>query len=230
MKGIICALKEEANNIISDMKYVKKTTVSGIEFTRGKLNGVEVVVAVSGVGKVFAAICTQTMIMKYSPELIINTGVAGSVAPKIHCGDILVARNVVQHDVDTTALGDPLGMISGINKTNFKCDDPTVDAILALFEQMEIKIHKRVVIATGDQFIASKEKRDHLRVWFGAAACDMESGAIAQVCYVNKVPFVVIRAISDEANGKSPVDYPTFMKSAADNAAKIVKAYIGGVQ
>lgn len=229
MKGIICALKEEAALITADMKYVKKETVSGMEFTKGKLDGVEIVVAVCGVGKVFAAMCAQTMIIKYAPELIINTGVAGAISSSLRCKDIIVARNVVQHDVDTTAFGDPLGMISGINKTNFQCDKKSVEKLFALNEELGLygrKNQKIVVIASGDQFITDSAKKEHLKTWFGAIACDMESGAVGQVCYVNKVPFCVIRAISDSANNNSPEDYKEFLQDAANNAATLVKAFI----
>lgn len=229
MKGIICALEKEAEFLTQDMKYVKKETVGGIKFTKGKLNGIDTVVAICGVGKVAAAMCAQTMILKYSPEYIINCGVAGTLTSSLHCGDIAVAKNVVQHDIDTSALGDPIGMISGINKTNIKCQRDLYVPLREKAEQLGFKMQCGV-IASGDQFIAKKDKRKFLRAWFGAIACDMETAAIGQVCYINGVDFCAVRAISDEANGKSSIDYPTFLETAACNAAKVVKEFIGGAK
>lgn len=229
MNGIICALSAEAELIKAKMKYARKTTVSGIEFTKGKLDSKDTVIAVCGVGKVAAAVCTQTMIMKYKPDFIINTGVGGSLRSSLHCGDIAIATSVVQHDMDTTALGDPLGLISGINKTNFACSASHVEKLLALAEEKGLRF-KKGVIASGDTFIADKEKKTFLKLWFNAISCDMESGAVGHVCYLNNVPFCIIRAISDEANGNASMDYPTFMKKAADTAAEFVCEFLGGTE
>ncbi len=225
MKGIICALKEEAAPFLEGLKYVKRDTIGGVEFTKGKLDGVDIVVAVCGVGKVAAAACTQSMITKYSPELIINSGVAGCTRNDLHCGDIVIARNTIQHDIDTTALGDPKGFVSGLEKINFVCDKDVVAAFKAITEAKEYAF-KLGVIATGDKFISDKKDKEFLKIWFGASACDMEAGAINHVCFLNKVPFASIRALSDEANGRSKIDYTTFLPEAAQKAAEIVKEYL----
>ncbi len=224
MIGVICALQYEAQLLISKLTEVKTETVSGITFTSGKLGKTPTVIAVCGVGKVFAAVCAQTAILRYSPSLIINSGVAGAVHKSLGCGDIAVATSVVQHDMDTSPLGDPVGMISGINVINIECDS-LKDKIVNIAENDGHNVLTGV-IASGDQFIASKDKKDFIENRFLAIACDMEAAAIGHACYINKTPFCVIRAISDSADGKAHLDYPTFSKAAANNAAKIIEKFI----
>lgn len=224
MTGIICALGYEAELLISKLENKSTECVSGITFTSGTLHSKNVVIAVCGVGKVFAAICAQTMILRYSPSLIINTGVAGAVHSSLVCGDITVASSVVQHDMDTSPLGDPKGLISGINIINFKCA-PQKDVIAQIAEQNGCK-SLIGVIASGDQFVASAEKKDFIENNFSAVACDMEAGAIGHACYINSTPFCVIRAISDSADGSAHLDYPTFSKMAANNAANIIDQFL----
>jgi len=224
MTGIICALQYEAELLTEKLENKTQECVSGITFTAGTLSGNDVVIAVCGVGKVFAAICAQTMILKYSPDLIINTGVAGAVHSSLQCGDITVASSVVQHDMDTSPLGDPKGLISGINVINFDCA-PQKDKIIEIAKANGCKTLCGV-IASGDQFVASAEKKDYIEENFSAVACDMEAGAIGHACYINSTPFCVIRAISDSADGKAHLDYPTFSKMAANNAASIIGQFL----
>lgn len=224
MTGIICALQYEAELLIEKLENKTQECVSGITFTAGTLCKKDVVIAVCGVGKVFAAICAQTMILKYSPELVINTGVAGAVHSSLQCGDITVASSVVQHDMDTSPLGDPKGLISGINVINFDCA-PQKDKIIEIANESGCKTLCGV-IASGDQFVASTDKKDYIEENFSAIACDMEAAAIGHACYVNNTPFCVIRAISDSADGKAHLDYPTFSKMAANNAANIIGQFL----
>ncbi len=221
MTGIICALQYEAELLISKLENKKEKTISNIVFNRGTLNGKDVVIAVCGVGKVFAAICAQTMILEYKPDIIINTGVAGAVSSELECGDITVAKSVVQHDMDTSPLGDPVGLISGINVINFECEQNTAKEIEKIAKSFGLKTITGV-IASGDQFVANAEKKDFLQNTFNAVACDMEAAAIGHTCFVNSTDFCIIRAISDSADGKAHLDYPTFSKLAANNAAKIL--------
>lgn len=221
MTGIICALQYEAELLISKLENANKKTISNIEFNYGKFNKQDVVIAICGVGKVFAAICAQTMILEFKPNLIINTGVAGAVSPLLNCGDITVAESVVQHDMDTSPLGDPVGLISGINVINFKCQKETTESIIKISKNLG---HKTIsgVIASGDQFVANSDKKDFLQNNFKAIACDMEAAAIGHTCFVNATDFCIIRAISDSADGSAHLDYPTFSKQAANNAANIL--------
>ncbi len=221
MTGIICALEYEAKLLISKLKNKKETTISNINFYEGKLNEKNVVIAICGVGKVFAAICTQTMILKFSPEIIINTGVAGAIHPSLACGDIAIATSVVQHDMDTSPLGDPVGLISGINKIYFDCNKPTVNKINEIAKSLGLNVLPGT-IASGDQFVSSVEKKNFIQNTFNAIACDMEAAAIGHTCFVNGTDFCIIRAISDSADGSAHIDYPTFSKQAANNAANII--------
>ena len=221
--GIIAAMTIEADLIKASMTDTTAEEVSGITFVSGKLGKSEAVVAVCGIGKVFAAMCTQTMILRYEPDCIINTGVGGTLTDKLGIGDLAVSTAVVQHDMDTSPLGDPVGLISGINVIEMAADSAMVEKVCAICDQKGIR-HHGGTIASGDQFIASREKKDWIISTFSGIACEMEGAAVGQVCYVNKVPFVILRAISDSADGGACEDYPTFAKNAAKTSASVVLA------
>ena len=219
--GIIAAMKIEAELIEAAMTDIVRETCGSIEFCLGKIGSTDIVLAVCGIGKVFAAICAQTMIVKYVPDAIINTGVGGTLTKKLSVGDVAVSSAMVQHDMDTSALGDPVGLISGPNIIEIPADAALAEKISAIVKDMGINTVTGT-IATGDQFIAKQETKDRIVERFGAIACEMEGAAIGQVCFVNKVPFAVIRAISDDADSGACDDYPTFAKMAAKNSAKAV--------
>ncbi len=226
MVGIIGAMHIEVETIKALMENKEAETVSGVEYITGTLHGKEIVIAVCGIGKVAAAMCAQTMILKYSPEAIINTGVGGSLSAKLRIGDIAVAESLVQHDMDTSALGDPKGLISGINVINLPCSEKVVDTLESGIETLADIKAVRGVIATGDQFVASAEKKEFITSNFNAIVCEMEGGSIAQVCYTNGVPFGVVRAVSDSADGSSHMDYAEFLPVAAGNAAKLIEYFV----
>lgn len=223
--GIICAMKKEAEGIISAMTDVRVETVSGIDFNIGKIGDHDCVVAICGIGKVFAALCAQTMIVKYSPSLIINSGVAGGLSPELKICDIALATALVQHDMDTSALGDPKGMISGINIIELPCDENTVSALKKCAEAEGIHVETGV-IASGDRFISENSDKDFIRSTFGAIACEMEGAAVGQVCYVNSTPCCVMRAISDGGDDNAAMDYPTFAALAATQAVKVILRFL----
>lgn len=222
MIGIIGAMDIEVQALKELMTSPNIQTISTIDFYSGVINGVEVVVAVAGVGKVNAAVCTQTMILTYHPDYIINVGVAGGLAPKLGIGDIAVAENVVEHDMDTTPIGDVPGYISGINIVRIPCDKWLCDMMCTASSHIEGANVLRGTIASGDQFIAEKSQRDDIIKNFDAIAAEMEGASIGHVCYMNSVPFGVLRAISDGANSDSAMDYPTFVQAAAKNSIKII--------
>lgn len=226
MLGIIAAMRVEAMELIGKMTERKERTISGVTFTSGKLCGRDAVIAVCGIGKVFAALCTQTMILTYHPDAIVNTGVAGTLTDKLSICDMALSVDLVQHDMDTSALGDPVGLISGINVVYLPADRRLVETILSPEVAGEVHIVSGT-IASGDQFIGGGERKQWIVDNFGAIACEMEGAAVAQVCYVNKVPFAVLRAISDNADGTSCDDYPTFVEKAAHVSASIVERLIG---
>ncbi|MBR5421870.1 MAG: 5'-methylthioadenosine/adenosylhomocysteine nucleosidase [Lachnospiraceae bacterium] len=234
MIGIICALPEELKEIREGMEPDGELEFSGIRYYMGKLYGKDVVCAVCGVGKVFAAICTQTMILKFHPGMILNVGVAGSLSDGLSVTDIVIARQLVQHDMDVTALGEPLGKILGSDiqyiPTDEEIRDRLFSAIMELnaenaFGGKEVKALQGTVVS-GDQFISSKGKKQLLVEIFKALACEMEGAAVAQVCYVNKVPFCVLRSISDSADSGAGLDYPAFVALASANSAKVIHRFL----
>ena len=225
MIGIIAAMNVEMESLRSYMENTETDVISGIRFVRGTLEGKEVVTAVCGIGKVFAALCAQTMILHYSPDRIINTGVAGTLTDKLDICSIAVSSAVVQHDMDTSPIGDPLGLISGINKIELPADRIMSGQLSACAKIMGIKTETGI-IASGDQFVASSERKAFIVDHFKAIACEMEGAAIGQVCYVNKVPFCVLRAISDSADGSSHMDYPTFAKMAAEQSVALLRRFL----
>lgn len=224
MIGIIGAMQVEIDKIKATIEDPQKETVSGVEFVRGKIHGHDAVVAVCGIGKVFAAVCAQTMILKYKPEVIINVGVAGTLTDKLSIADIAVASDVVQHDMDTSPLGDPVGLVSGINVIKFPCDEKTVDKIEKSIDNLGLN-RVRGTIASGDQFMSDKDKKKKIIDNFGAIACEMEGASIGHVCYINDVRFAVIRSISDSADDSAFMDYPEFVKKAAENSSAVIAGY-----
>lgn len=225
MIGIIAAMDVEMNSLRSFMEDTETETISGIKFVRGTLEGRDVVTAVCGIGKVFAALCAQTMILHYQPAAIINTGVAGTLTDALSIGSIAVSSAVVQHDMDTSPLGDPVGLISGINKVELPADRLLCGQLSACAKVMGVRTATGV-IASGDQFVASAERKAFIASHFGAIACEMEGAAIGQVCYVNRVPFCVLRAISDSADGSSHMDYPSFVKMAAEQSVSLLRRFM----
>lgn len=224
MIGIIGAMDIEVNSFKELMTDKKTEIISGTEFVSGKLWGKPVVAAVSGVGKVNAAICTQTMCLKYRPEFIINSGVAGGLEKSLNICDVVIASAVIQHDMDTSPLGDPVGFVSGINLVDIPCDEK-ISGILTEASR-EIGIHTLTgKIASGDQFINSAEKKRYLAETFDAYACEMEAASIGHTAYKNNIPFCILRSISDNADGSSHLSYTEFAEAAAKNLVKVMKSF-----
>lgn len=225
MIGIIGAMGIEVRTLAEKMENKKISIISGVEFCQGTIHGKEVVLAVCGIGKVFAAICTQTMILSFHPDVIINTGVAGTLTPDLAIGDIAISTHVVQHDMDTTALGDPPGLISGPDIIKIPADEKTCNALSAIMDNQMI-YHKKGVIATGDRFLASNDEKTRITETFGAIAGEMEGGAVGHVCFVNRVPFCILRAISDCADGSGADNYVEFLETSAEIAVSVMDAYL----
>lgn len=222
MIGIIGALSEEVEGLKERMENRKTETIGSMEFSTGYLEHVECVVARCGVGKVHAAMCAMAMILRYHPSLVLNTGVAGGIGHGVSIGEIVVASDVVQHDMDTTAMGDPQGLLPGLELVHLPCSKPLIETILQAARGLEGPVCHVGTIATGDQFVNDKETLTHLRQEFGAIACEMEGGSIGQVCTSNQVPFAVIRAISDNADEESHMDYEEFLGPAAETSIRLL--------
>lgn len=223
----------EVEALCTEMENKSEESISGITFVRGQLYGRELVVAKCGIGKVFAAICAQTMIMKYAPAVIINSGVGGTLTDRLSIGDVALSKYAVQHDMDTTPLGDPAGLVSGINKIYFEADEKTLSDIEKCIATTGVR-SVRGIIATGDVFLDDSERKQKIHRLFDlpdceCIACEMEGGAIAQTCFVNGTPFCILRAISDGGDENSAVDYPQFLKMAAENVTAALKCYVKGL-
>lgn len=221
--GIIGAMQMEIDNLKEAMTDTTVSTYSGVEFVKGNIDGKEVVAAVCGIGKVFAAICAEAMILKFDVDMIVNIGVAGSLTKDLSVLDIAVAKNVVQHDMDTSAIGDPVGLLSGINTIFLDANKSMNEVLCKCIEEKGIS-YKLGTIATGDQFIAKKEQKDLIKSRFEAIAAEMEGGSIGHVCFINNVPFAILRSISDSEGGA--MDYETFAEKAAVQSIEVVLDFI----
>lgn len=226
--GIIGAMAVEVEALKASITELKTETISTVDYHTGKIANTEVVVAVAGVGKVNAAVSTQTMILKFNPDLIINIGVAGGLSPELSIGDIAIATSVAEHDMDTSALGDEVGFITGIDRVYMQCDENMRELIYQSAINIDGINVKKGVIVSGDQFISSQEQRDKILKFFpDAIAAEMEGASIGHVCTMANKPFAVLRAISDGANSDSVMDFPTFTKMAAKNSTDIILNLIG---
>ena len=223
--AVIGAMEPEAQALIAALEGKSCETVSGITVHTGKIGEKTVAVAKCGIGKVFAAVCAQTLILKYSPDLVINTGVGGALRSGITTGDIVVADSLCQHDMDTSAIGDPKGLVSGINVIYFDADRRAGEILLSAAEELGLNATLGR-IASGDKFIASSDDKARIIADFAADACEMEGCAVAQTAYINGTPFAVVRAISDSADGEATMDYPTFLPIAAANSTKLTLSLI----
>lgn len=223
--GIIGAMSVEVEALKNKLEEPLTKTVSGIDFFSGRLYGKDVVVAKCGIGKVFAAICAQTMILEFNVTHLINTGVGGTLSDRLDLLDIAIADGVVQHDMDTSPIGDPVGLISGINKVVL----PTSERLRKIACESAAELNKTChagIIASGDQFISSEEKKKYITDNFGAVCCEMEGAAIGHVCYVNGVECLIVRSISDSASGKATMEYPEMVKHAAAQSQSLIEAII----
>jgi len=221
--GVIGAMQMEVDNLKESMENVVTEEYSGVTYVSGTIGGKQVVAAVCGVGKVFAAICAEAMILKYHVDYVINIGVAGTLCKELGIMDVAVADQVVQHDMNTSALGDPIGLLSGLNQVFLPSDERMCKLLSSCLQEKGIHYHVGT-IATGDLFLHKPTQKALLHARFGAIACEMEGGSIGHVCYVNKVPFAILRSISDGEGGS--MDYDTFAEKAAQQSILVVIDFI----
>lgn len=224
--GIIGAMDEELELLLKGMELEKIESKAGMVFNFGKISNKNVVIVRCGIGKVNAAICTQILVDDFSIDCVINVGVAGGIGKEIYPGDIVIANNLVEHDMDTTAFGDKHGQIPRMDTFDFKCNKELIEKAKKACEGF--KEHNVFVgrIVSGDQFVADLDKISWLDKEFGAMACEMEGGSIAHTAYINKIPFVVIRSISDNANNGASMDYEKFKPIAIKNSTVILENMI----
>lgn len=225
--GIIGAMEEEIVLLKSVMEIVSAKKIIGVDFYLGKMHGKNTVLVRSGIGKVNAAICTQVLINLYGADYVINTGVAGAIHKELDIGDIIISDDCVQHDFDCSFVGDPPGVIPRMNESFFKADEELVRIAKGACTEA-VKDKKVLVgrIASGDQFIASAEAKNKIWSLFKAYGVEMEGAAIAQTCHLNKIPFVVIRAVSDKADESATMSFESFAKIASKNSSDSVEQII----
>ena len=221
--GIIGAMEVEVTTLKQKMNVSRVVNKASMEFHEGTLCDKEVVVVRSGIGKVNAAVCAQILVDVFQVDAIINTGIAGGIYDEIEIGDIVISKDVLHHDMDATGFGYELGVIPQMKCSCFEGDQTLVKLASEVCKEVDATRKTYIGrIVTGDQFISGVEKKTMLKETYGAYCVEMEGAAIAQVAYLNEVPFVIIRAISDKADSTACEDYPQFEKKAAETAVALV--------
>ena len=219
--GIIGAMTEEIETLVEKLEDKKESCRTGSTFYEGKLAGLEVAIVQCGVGKVNAAMCTQTLCDLYGVTHLVNTGIAGSLCADLDIGDLVVSEDAMYHDVDAVHFGYPYGKVPGMDVTAFPADKTMMEYAWAAAEAVNPGHTKIGRVASGDQFVAVKELKERIIANTGGLCTEMEGAAIAQVAYKNGLPFVILRAISDKADDSAEMDYPTFEKIAAHRCADV---------
>ena len=225
--GIIGAMEEEVATLKGGLTDPKTTTVAGMEFCEGKMEGKSVVVVQCGMGKVNAGICATTLINQFGCTKVINTGVAGSLDNQINIGDIVVSVDACQHDFTVESIGFAKGEIPYTGLSAFPADETMRKEAVAAAQAAapDVRVFEGRV-CSGDQFVSSRAQKETIKANFGGMCCEMEGGAVAQACYLNGTPFVIIRAISDKADESEEISFELFKKSAAEHCASVVRHII----
>lgn len=228
--GIIGAMELEVETLKSEMNVAKVVKKAGMEFFEGTLNGANVVVVRSGIGKVNAALCTQILADLFEVTHIINTGVAGSLNAALDIGDILISKDAIHHDMDVTIFGYSLGEVPQLGTREFPADENLIQLAKKACETAIPDVKSAIGrVVSGDQFISTKEVKEHLIETFQGDCAEMEGASIAHGAYLNNIPFVIIRAISDKADDSAEMDYPTFEREAAKHSAKLVEDLVARI-
>ncbi|MFI2857587.1 5'-methylthioadenosine/adenosylhomocysteine nucleosidase [Paenibacillus sp. JSM ZJ436] len=231
--GLIGAMDEEIELLLNEMECSERVVKAGITYVKGTLQGKEVVVCKSGVGKVNAAITTQVLIDSFGVSQILFTGVAGALDPELNIGDIVISSSCMQHDMDVTPLGFQRGVIPYQEVSDFPADKELVFLAEDACQTLEDVSYKIGRVLSGDQFIASRETVELLYSELQGACAEMEGSAVAQACYMNGVPFVVIRSMSDKADGSAHVNFAEFTVASSRRSHRIVSrmlSQLGTVQ
>lgn len=225
MIGIIGAMEIEVKNLVSTMENPNKTETANLVFYTGKLSGKDVTVVQSGVGKINAALCAQILCREFKCNCVVNTGIAGAMAEGLGIFDFVVSTAAVHHDVDVKIFGYEFGHVPGLPVRDFPADEKLVAAVERAFAASETcKDHKLVkgLVASGDQFISSGEKKSFIKSNFNAACCEMEGASIAHACYLNKTPFVIVRCMSDMADDAATSTYTFNEETAAGESTELM--------
>ena len=222
--GIIGAMEEEVAVLKQEMNIEETVDYASMRFCKGTLCGKNVVIVRSGIGKVNAAICAQVLADRFNVDILINTGIAGSLDATIDIGDMVISTDLVEHDMDATIFGDPLGQVPRMDTFSFPAAASLIEKAVAANEEAnpDIKTFTGRIVS-GDQFVSSAEVKEKLVKNFGGKCTEMEGAAIAHAAYLNKISCVIIRAISDKADNSATMDYPTFEKKAIEHSVRLVR-------
>jgi len=218
--AIMGAMPEEVAPILEKLGMYKTTKYADNEYYEATYNGVEVVVAYSKIGKVFSTLTASTMIQHFGCDKLLFSGVAGGINPSLNIGDLIVATKLSQHDLDITAFGHPMGFVPG-GSIFVEADKELIE----LSKEVAVELDKTVqegIIATGDQFVHDSAVKDNIVKHFNADALEMEGGSVAVVCNALKVPFFILRAISDTADTDASFSFDEFMESSAIISAEFI--------
>ena len=219
--AVICAMKIEADAVRAYMTDAHEIRSGAFSFTAGRIGNKEVILGLAGMGKVAAAAYTQAMILSVSPDAILNAGVAGSLTDDLEILDVALSAALVEHDMDTTPLGDPPGFLSGPNIVEIPADKGLLAAAESAAKALGVHTVSGL-IASGDQFISTKAQKEKILSCFPAVACEMEGAAVAHVAFLNGTPCLILRAISDSFSGKNEMDFAAFAPRAAAQSARLV--------
>ena len=221
--GIIGAMEEEVDQLKAKMEVADTQKIAAMEFVSGTLSGKEVVVVRSGIGKVNAAMCTQILADRYGVDCVINTGVAGALYQDLNIGDIVLSTDALQHDMDATGFGYGLGVIPRMEQSTFPGDEYLIQVAGDVCREVnpEIQVFNGRVVS-GDQFVSDGAKKAWLVENFAGYCTEMEGAAIAQAAWLNGIPFLIIRAISDKADNSAEMDYSEFEAKAIEHTVKLM--------
>lgn len=221
--GIIIPMEQEQRLLLESLTDIKETRIAGVTFYQGIYNNHQVILGLSGIGKVQAAMTTSIMAEKFQPEVIINTGSAGGIGQGLKIGDVVVSTKLAYHDVDVE--GYPKGQLPN-QERYFVADEHYVNEIVVAAQKNNLSVHEGLIV-TGDQFIGDKSKNQTILANFPEAlASEMEGAAVAQICKNFAIPFVVIRSMSDVADDNANVDFDEFVVTAGKNSVQILLSFL----
>ncbi|MBQ0058365.1 MAG: 5'-methylthioadenosine/adenosylhomocysteine nucleosidase [Lachnospiraceae bacterium] len=228
MVGIIGAMDMEVDALAADMQDKSIVEKAGMCFVAGKLSGQDAVVVKSGVGKVNAAICAQVLVDVFNVDTLINTGVAGALDAALNVGDLVVSKDAVHHDIDATGIGIPKGQVPYMSVMSFPAAEKLIELAMEANKKANPEVQTSVGrVVSGDVFVNSRALKEALVSQFDGTCAEMEGAAIAHVAYLNQVPYVILRAISDKADDSADVDFPTFAAKAAVRSTRLVEEMLG---
>ncbi len=225
--GIIAAMKEEMQEIANIMTEKENKRIYELNFIKGKINDSVVILVEAGIGKVNAARTTQVLIDNFNIDSIINIGSAATANDELNIGDIVIGETLVQHDFDITAFGHNKGYISNVGES-IKSDRKLIEKFKLVINNIENRDYKIKVgtIASGDIFCTEIAMKKKINLKFNADAIEMEGAAIAQVCYLDKIPFIIIRSISDNPDGRNNITFQDYLQLASKRCSEILKKVI----